>query len=149
MMTYTHNRANRKLIELEAETLSFQEDQAQALLQTRVVRYRDGAKLVRVPVDCTQQHFTHLVLTKRLTIYNPYTGARKLGHQAIRGLQFPILTGAWLIDSLVYGFTRNQEYGKTLNPIELIDLIKYPGRSFKKRAPLLDTDQSGANPSYR
>lgn len=123
---------DRRIIELEAENLSFQEDQAQAFLQTRVVRYR-GAKLVRVPVD-NQQHFAHLILTKRLMISGPYTGARKLWHQAIRGLQFPILTGAWLIDSLVYGFTRNQEWGKTLNPIELIDLIKYPGKSFKRRS---------------
>ena len=130
-MTQTQAR-HMATLEKEAETWIQQEQDIQELLQARVVRLGRVTREVKVPLP--GHGTTTLIVTKRLTIYSPCTGHYKIRARILRGLQLPLATVVWVVDSILYGFTRHPRLGQALTPAEVIDLIRYPGKHFKRRA---------------
>lgn len=127
----------RRYLRDEAEWLSQREIEARNHIELVVVRLGRGDGAPRYIKSQGTDH--SVILTKRVVVYDPYTGIRRLGAQLLGLTILPAMTMAWVVDSLVYGFTKSENWGLVTAPGIIWDLIRYPGQYYSER----DTREGG------
>ena len=131
----------RKYLRDEAEWILTQELKAMSQIELIIVRLGYGAQAPRYIKSQGTDH--SVIMTKRVVVYNPYTGIKRFGAQLLGLSVLPIKTLAWVIDSLIFGFTKRRDFGKATPPSILWDIVRYPGEHYSKRKSTLKTRKGG------
>ena len=130
-MEKTIDRETRRYLREEAEWLLDREVQARAKIESVITRLGYGDKAPRYIQSQATDH--SVILTKRVVVYNPYTGIKRFGAQLLGLIILPVRVLVWVIDSLIFGFTKDRDFGKATPPSILWDITRYPGEHYSKR----------------
>lgn len=125
------DRETRRHLAEEAEDILERETEAIDRIERVIIRLGYGESAPRFIQSPSTEH--SVILTKRIIVYGPYEGLTRFWAQLGRSTVLPFRSIAWVVDSLIYGFTRNEKYGSVPSPRILWDLAKYPGIQYSVR----------------